>query len=208
MSYFLDGGMMKIQENNSLSEEVAIFPLKTVVFPYTYLPLKVFEPRYTDLVSACLKNDTGFVISAILSGEEVGDVPEFSEVGTLVKIVDWDQTPDGLLGIHVRGEQKVQIVGHEVGANDSITGTIERMPTEVSCAIPAEFDEIIVVGQSLLARNPHYTQHSVVAEWENAVWASFYLSDLLPLSFEQKQTLLIVNDPVDRLVMLAGWFLD
>ena len=36
---------------------LALFPLKTVLFPGGLLPLKVFEQRYIDMTKACLKDN-------------------------------------------------------------------------------------------------------------------------------------------------------
>ncbi|HET7650993.1 MAG TPA: LON peptidase substrate-binding domain-containing protein, partial [Gammaproteobacteria bacterium] len=40
--------------------EVALFPLQTVLFPAGPLPLRIFEPRYLDMVSRCLRQNEGF----------------------------------------------------------------------------------------------------------------------------------------------------
>ncbi len=33
--------------------ELALFPLKTVLLPGNDLSLKIFEPRYTDMIAEC-----------------------------------------------------------------------------------------------------------------------------------------------------------
>ena len=45
--------------------EVALFPLHTVLFPGGPLPLRVFETRYLDMVSSCLKGERGFGVILI-----------------------------------------------------------------------------------------------------------------------------------------------
>ena len=83
-----------------------LFPLHTVLFPGGLLPLRIFESRYLDMISDCLRNDRGFGVCLISAGREVGDGAECFDVGTLARIQDWDSTPDGLLGIIARGEQR------------------------------------------------------------------------------------------------------
>ena len=53
-------------------EKIPLFPLHLVVFPGSRLPLRIFEPRYTDLVSECLQGDKGFGICLINEGRDVG----------------------------------------------------------------------------------------------------------------------------------------
>ena len=43
--------------------QIPLFPLNVVLFPEGELKLRIFEPRYIDMVSDCLRNDTGFGVS-------------------------------------------------------------------------------------------------------------------------------------------------
>ena len=53
--------------------ELPIFPLGTVLFPGGPLPLWIFEPRYLDMVSECLRSERPFGVCLIRSGSEVGE---------------------------------------------------------------------------------------------------------------------------------------
>jgi Lon protease-like protein len=47
-------------------QTIPIFPLNLVLFPGGLLPLHIFEQRYVDMVSACLRNNTDFgIVSAM-----------------------------------------------------------------------------------------------------------------------------------------------
>ena len=56
-------------------DTLPLFPLKTVLFPGGILPLRIFEPRYLDMVSACLRTDSGFGVVTIHEGNEAGGQP-------------------------------------------------------------------------------------------------------------------------------------
>ncbi len=45
--------------------QVPLFPLNTVLFPGGPLPLRIFEPRYLDMVSRCMKDDMPFGVALI-----------------------------------------------------------------------------------------------------------------------------------------------
>jgi hypothetical protein len=49
--------------------EIPLFPLGTVLFPGGPLPLRIFETRYIDLVSRCLRDGSGFGVVLISEGE-------------------------------------------------------------------------------------------------------------------------------------------
>ena len=61
--------------------ELPLFPLQTVLFPGGLLPLRIFEPRYVDMVSRCLRDEGSFGVVLILDGAEVGAVGELAGVG-------------------------------------------------------------------------------------------------------------------------------
>ena len=90
-------------------DKTPIFPLNTIVFPGGYLPLRIFEPRYLEMVKNCLKENSGFGI--VLSNNE-----SHYSIGTYCKIVDWEQLPDGLLGILTRGKYRFKINNSSIAA--------------------------------------------------------------------------------------------
>ena len=85
--------------------EVPIFPLNTVLFPGGPLPLRIFEPRYIDMVSHCMKTESPFGVLLIREGSEAGQATTF-DIGTLARITDLYQGSDGLLGVTAIGEQR------------------------------------------------------------------------------------------------------
>ena len=50
--------------------EIPLFPLKTVLLPANTLALKVFEPRYLDMVANCMRENSLFGVVLIHKGEE------------------------------------------------------------------------------------------------------------------------------------------
>lgn len=101
-----------------------LFPLHTVLFPGAALPLQIFEARYVDLVSACLRDGSGFGVAPILRGREVGAPAETYPVGTLAHITDWDQGANGLLRIMTAGAARFRILDVSNRANGLVDGEI------------------------------------------------------------------------------------
>lgn len=104
---------------------ITLFPLHTVLYPGGDLPLKIFEARYVDLVSACLRDGQGFGIAPIRRGHEVGMPAETHPLGTFARIVDWDQGRDSLLHITVHGTARFRILAVAHRANGLIDADIE-----------------------------------------------------------------------------------
>jgi hypothetical protein len=87
-----------------------LFPLHTVLFPGGPLALRIFEPRYLDMVRRCMKEHKSFGVVTIFEGAEAGAVARLATLGTCARIVDFDPLPDGLLGITCIGEERVRIL--------------------------------------------------------------------------------------------------
>lgn len=66
----------------------AMFPLEVAMLPGEELPLRIFEPRYSAMVSDCLAGDPVFGVVLIAAGREVGGGDTRSDVGALARIVE------------------------------------------------------------------------------------------------------------------------
>jgi Lon protease-like protein len=72
-----------------------MFPLGMVLFPGQILPLHVFEPRYRALVADCLAADREFGVVLIERGSEVGGDDVRTDIGTMARILEAEELPDG-----------------------------------------------------------------------------------------------------------------
>lgn len=87
-----------------------MFPLGSVLFPGTGLPLHVFEPRYRQLVQDCLADDRRFGVVLIERGSEVGGGDLRTDVGTLAEIVQAQQFDDGRWAVGAVGVGRIRVV--------------------------------------------------------------------------------------------------
>ena len=87
---------------------IPLFPLGLVSLPGTMQSLQIFEPRYINMVKSCMQNNSGFVIT--LSTQKNNETNYgISKNGTYVEIIDFNNLPNGLLGITVKSIHKVKI---------------------------------------------------------------------------------------------------
>jgi len=177
---------------------IPIFPLHTVLYPGGALPLRIFEPRYLDMVGQCLRNDTGFGVCLISEGKETGEVAESFEWGTLGSISYWQQLPDGLLGITVRGQQRIQVLSSDVTPDLLCMAEVEILPAEPQVTLPERFQDMAEMVRSMLEQIGHpYT--TLPKHFDDASWVGYRMAELLPVSLMQKQYFLQLTDPVERL---------
>ena len=85
---------------------VPMFPLGSVLFPYTPLVLKVFEPRYLTMMGRLLDiEDPEFGVVLIERGLEAGGGDERSTIGTMARILQVEAGAADLYVIAVGGER-------------------------------------------------------------------------------------------------------
>ena len=86
-----------------------MFPLGTVLVPSAGLPLHVFEPRYRALVHDCLAGDKEFGVVLIERGSEVGGDDVRTDAGTVARIVEAQELPDGRWAIVAVGVRRLRV---------------------------------------------------------------------------------------------------
>jgi len=119
--------------------ELPLFPLNTVLFPGGILPLRIFEPRYLDMVKDCMRNNHGFGVCMIIQGEEVGQNTASAALGCEARIVDFDQTPDGLLAITALGERRFHVEQVKIRSNGLVMGEVSWLAAAQDVALAPEY---------------------------------------------------------------------
>lgn len=183
---------------------IPIFPLHTVLFPGGPLPLRIFEARYTDMISQCLKSNIGFGVCLITEGKEVGGIASTHEVGTLASIQDWHMRKDGLLGIVVKGEKRFRVIKQNIEENKLMFAEVEYFEEDATKNnfIPREYDGLVDMLEERMSQvGSRYA--SMKNNYIDASWVGFRLAELLPLRSSQKQYFLQLNDPIQRLERLG-----
>ena len=183
---------------------IPLFPLRTVLFPGGLLPLKVFEQRYIDMTTACMKERTPFGVVMITAGDEVatrGGIPTFAPFGTLATITRWDMPELGILHLATEGLSRFSVREHRVQADKLVVADVVEVPNEPTVPLPddaqplARLLEVIAtrVGPQNFPADPDYG---------DATWVGYRLAEVLPLPLTIKQSMLEINEPDVRLQVL------
>ena len=182
-------------------ETAPIFPLATVLYPGSILPLRIFEVRYMDMAKECLKTGSAFGVCLIKEGTEVGAPAVPEAVGCLARIAEVDMEELGILKVKAEGLERFRIVSTEVARSGLILGEVELLAAEPEVtetpglAECADFlrKAIIGIGEARFA---------APFQFEDASWVSFRLAEILPLRSDVKQKLLELRDASVRLAIL------
>lgn len=177
--------------------EIPVFPLQTILFPDGILPLRIFEPRYLEMVSDCLRNDHGFVVCMIRSGREAGPAADFHEVGTLTSIIDWQQSSNGMLHITAQAERRVQILSHKVKENQLVVGKAVYLEQEIPTILHESYNHLVDLLREFFRKNDLELDEN--RQLRDATWVGFRLAEILPMPPLQRQWLLELTNPSVRL---------
>jgi uncharacterized protein len=177
---------------------IALFPLHTVLFPGGPLPLRIFETRYTDMVRRCMRTQEPFGVVMIQEGDEAGVVATTATVGCTARIVDFHTLHDGLLGISCVGERKFRVL-RVWRADDGLNmGEVAWLPVEPELPVPPECERLVsTLRRALEELAEHY--ENVARKFDDAAWIGARIAELLPIELADKQALLELDDPIERL---------
>lgn len=182
--------------------ELPIFPLPLVLSPGGELRLRIFEPRYLDMVRDCARSQTGFGICSVLPAPG-SDQRGICAMGCEAKIVDFDTLPDGLLGIQVLGLERFRIQKLQARDDGLSIATVEDIPAEPTLVVPAEYGLLSDIVAGVMGEDK--SQPLGQDQLDNASWVGFRLSEVLPLELSERQQLIELTDPIERLRLLAEW---
>lgn len=179
-----------------------LFPLSTWLYPGIPLRLQVFERRYLDMISTQLKQQAGFGIVPIRKGREVGKPPTIYPLGVEVKITDWHQLPNGVLGITVHGKKKFRVLESEVQPDGLMLGQVNWLGADQPATIGERYRGLADLLQDLKEHPATVTMDLPAAQ--DASELSYQLSQLLPMEAREKMNALAMTSATERLDFLAS----
>lgn len=185
--------------------KLPLFPLDTVLFPGCTLDLQIFEARYLDMVSGCLKAGHGFGVVRIIEGSEVGlAASEFAMTGCEALIRDWQQRPNGLLGIRVEGGRRFDVQSAEVQRDQLTVGDISWRDEDEELPLDDEHADLAILLEAL-GQHPMVEALGMGRAAQGQRSLAHQLAYLLPFQPEQKIELLQLDDPRLQLQRIQRW---
>jgi Lon protease-like protein len=149
------------------------------------------------MVSRCLKEESKFGVILITSGSEVGTA-NMASVGTLAVIEDWYQGSDGILGLTALGVTRFRLERVDRQTDGLYLGEIEALEPESRQALPEEYKSMASLLEVVIDDLGKLYQ-DIDKEYGDATWVGNRFAEILPVSNDQKQYCLELNDPVERL---------
>lgn len=188
---------------------LALFPLQSVLFPGALLQLRVFEPRYLDLVSRCLRGKEPFGVVCLRQGSEVrsagGEEPVLLEsTGVLAQLQEVDAEQAGVLRVKCLGTQRFEIdepLQQPDGLWTARAWLIEddAVAPPLQALLPTVKALANAIGALERKSGSPFTKPY---RFDDAGWVANRWCELLPISVTAKQKLMELPDPLVRLKLV------
>jgi uncharacterized protein len=183
-----------------------MFPLGTVLFPSAALPLHVFEERYRALVRTCLAGTPELGVVLIERGSEVGGGDVRSDVGTVARILEAAELPDGRFAIGAVGVRRLRVL-RWLPDDPHPWAEVEDWPDPApGPELGGLLERAVAVLRRALALQSEVGEPAAPATIElsgDPVLASHQASAVAPLGPLDRQRLLAAPAPEDRCTLLA-----
>ena len=178
---------------------LALFPLNTVLFPGCTLDLQLFEARYLDMISRCMKKGESFGVVCILEGKEVGVAPDgYALIGCEALIRDFKQQDNGLLGIRVEGGRRFRVRDAGVQKDQLLVADVQWLQELPDQALEEEDADLLALLEAL-AEHPMVASLDMDTHADGQQALGNQLAYLLPFDEADKIDLLQLDDPQQRL---------
>ncbi|MFC3608630.1 LON peptidase substrate-binding domain-containing protein [Stutzerimonas tarimensis] len=179
-----------------------LFPLNTLLYPGCMLDLQIFEPRYLDMVARCMKAGEGFGVVRIVEGLEVGPAASaFAAIGCEALIRDWEQRPNGLLGIRVEGGRRFSVMESGVQPDQLTLAEVDWLPEPENPSLGEDYPDLVALLEAL-GEHPMVEALGMRGAASGLSDLAYRLAYLLPFKPEQKLLLLQTDLAEARLALI------
>ncbi|MBX7454759.1 LON peptidase substrate-binding domain-containing protein [Mycolicibacterium sp. 3033] len=191
---------------------IPMFPLEVAMLPGETLPLKIFEPRYSALVQACLAaQDPAFGVVLIAAGREVGGGDSRSDVGTVAHITEHQDLGAGQYVMKCAMRERFRVLEWLPDAPYP-RAVMELWPDEPGAAVTADAireieDRMVALFERIAtARGADVNARDIVLGADDSGDAALWLYALtarLPMGQADRYSILAAPTVADRVVALS-----
>lgn len=180
-----------------------MFPLGTVLLPGTVIPLHVFEDRYRRLVRDCLEGTGEFGVVLIERGSEVGGGDVRTDAGTVARIVEATELPDGRWVLAAAGTRRIRVVAW-LDDDPYPRADVDDWPDDPTAGEPEIAERMVAAATRL--RRASALQAELgddaapldVGISDDPVVAGYQIAALAPLGPLDRQRVLCASSAADR----------
>jgi Lon protease-like protein len=175
---------------------IPIFPLNLVVFPYSSIPLHIFEERYKKMINKCLDEKTGFgIVSLIL--KQISKIGSYVEIARVAK-----KNEKGEMEIIVKGKGRFKILETAKHPDGYLTASIAEyndLTDEININLLNELRENF---EEIINKVNFTLEDSFWKNYNATAFKSYKIAEKSGLNLKQRQKLLTLRKENERINFL------
>ena len=179
-----------------MKKTIPIFPLNLVVFPYSSIPLHIFEEKYKKMIDRCLDEKTGFgVVSLIL--KETSKIGSYVEIATVV-----NRNEKGEMDIIVKGTGRFKILETAKHSDGYLIASVveyEDLTDEININLLNELRENF---EDIINKVNFTLEDSFWKNYDETAFKSYKIAEKSGLNLKQRQQLLMLRKENERINFL------
>lgn len=202
-------------QDDSLPSPLPLFPLRSVLFPGSQLGLKIFEARYLDLISECLRTRSPFGVICLKQGSEAGDTStsvQIESVGVLARVDEVDAEQAGILRVRCMGLERFRMTEPPLQRGNGlwVAPGVEPLARDaLRLPGPAMLQTVQALAEAIRKLSERgAAPFAPPFRLDDAGWVANRWCELLPVPMAAKQKLMELEDPVIRLSLVDGFLRD
>lgn len=179
-----------------MNKTIPIFPLSLVVFPFSKVPLHIFEERYKKMINKCLDEKTGFGIVSLIWNE-------MSKVGSYVMIEKVKRRKEnGEMDIIVKGISRFKILKKINHHDGYIVATIEEYADDSDEINTLLLKELREYFEDIIRKVNFTLGDTFWKNYDTTSLKSFKIAEKSGLNLKQRQKLLSLRKENERINFL------
>lgn len=186
--------------------EIPLFPLNVVLFPYSKLPLYIFEERYKKMINECSNNESEFGIN-LFAEKKIYSTGCSASVDNIV-----NRTDNGEMNIVTKGKRRYKIVNYELSSEGYYKGRIKFTEEESLNYSKEKMEKTVRIYNDLVELV--YKGEVSKIELNDLKWydckrsVSFFMAEKSGLSLIERQNLLEIDTEEERLDFILKYFAE
>lgn len=191
----MEPGNDKMKPSHDIVSGFALFELPLVALPTELIPLHIFEPRYLDMITRCLRDAREFGMIWVSEDDE-------HEIGCACRVEQIvGESTDGPIDIVARGTRPLRVIAresahpHPTAAVQFLTDVDEAADLRIRARAQAAYAKLVVVASE------HEPRGEVLAKMD-----AYAMAATVDLGSELKQGLLELRSENQRLDLVARLF--
>ncbi|WP_394205661.1 LON peptidase substrate-binding domain-containing protein [Shewanella waksmanii] len=170
------------QTKTPTCKRVKVFPLPLFLLPGAVTQLRIFEPKYLQMVKDSYQ-DGGFVIARFDANQEF-NVPNW---GCHVEIIDFHAGDDNVLVIDVKALKLVQLDEFLYLDNQLLCATANHLSHWSPRQHSSVTDELAVFLAEIYQREPELKRLYSKVRLDDPLWVCARILEIIPLSLIEKE---------------------